>query len=518
MLPCSHPVRLNARRVISQSKHADLLNNFTKNCGFGIGLEFRDVHLLLTDKNPRLIQPHMVFNLAIGFTDLVTTGTNRKYAVYLADTVVVKDSAAAAAGEGPAKTCEALTKMPREWKDVSYLTGKEGEDDEGGEGAGGDEEFVSGARATRGSAAQEKKEATGATAAEKVRAEHQAELARRQREVALKKLAAENAESAFHSGLDDPNGSLQAYASPAEFPSAAKKDRIFVDMAAETLLLPIYDQLVPFHINTVKNVHRQEEGTYTSVRITFITPDAKLSAQQQLSAGTGASSSSPSSTSPSASHLLRYISELTYRTASSTLDKVFYDIKELKKRVQNRLKEFEARSSLVAQADLVLDKVSAAPRTLTHRSLTLRMSSMMSFSPTRPTLRPSVASSAWTCSYAEGGAGASSAESKEDDRLADGARQWPALLHHRQVQGGHPLHQHQVGLLPARRGHPPGAAALRAQEPHPAGPHQDQENQLPADLLRGRRRQRGPAQLQPLPRRGRPDGGAAGAPTQAQVE
>ena len=356
--------RLNARRVISQSKQADLLDRFTKNCGFGTGLEFRDAHLLLTDKNPRVIQPNMVINLAIGFTDLTTPGTNHKYAVYLADTVLVKDNAVPpAAGETAAKTCESLTKMPREWKDVSYLIGKEGEEGEGGEG--GDEDFTSGARATRGSTAQEKKEATGVTAADKVRAEHQMELARRQREIALKKLAAENAEGAFHSGLDDPNGSLQAYASPADFPSAAKRDRIHVDMAAETLLLPIYDQLVPFHINTVKNVHRQEEGTYTSVRITFITPDPKLSAaQQQLGAGgTAASSSSPSSTS---SQLLRYISELTYRTASSTLDKVFYDIKELKKRVQNRQKEFEARSSLVAQADLILDKVRAA-RTHTRR-------------------------------------------------------------------------------------------------------------------------------------------------------
>ena len=104
-------VMLNAKRVIQQSKHAQLEENFTKNCGFGIGFEFRDAALLLTDKNQRVMQTGMAFNLAIGFTDLTTT-SGKKYAVFLADTILVK-----------AADCESLTKMPREYKDVTYLLG-----------------------------------------------------------------------------------------------------------------------------------------------------------------------------------------------------------------------------------------------------------------------------------------------------------------------------------------------------------------------------------------------------------
>ena len=354
-------VMLNARRVIQQSKHSQLEEHFTKNCGFGIGLEFRDAALLLTDKNPRVMQAGMAFNLAIGFTDL-STASGKKYAVFLADTILVK-----------AMDCESLTKMPREYKDVTYLLGADADGADGAEdgaAAAGDEadsEYASGARATRGSAARAESESAKNTAEAKAMAAHQAELARKQREIALRKLAAAEADGQFNSGLDDKQGQVQAYTSPAAFPAQARKDRIHVDHVAEALLLPIYDQLVPFHINTVKNVHRQEEGAQgaTSLRITFFTPDAKLTqAQQSLGIGNPTAPTSSANGQPHSAasvQALRYISELTYRSNSGSLDKVFYDIKELRKRVQNRMKELEAKQSLVVQADLVLDRRGPVP-------------------------------------------------------------------------------------------------------------------------------------------------------------
>ena len=354
-------VMLNAKRVIQQSKHAALEDKFTKNCGFGIGFEFRDGALLLTDKNPRVIQAGMAFNLAIGFTDL-TTASGKKYAVFLADTILVR-----------ATDCESLTKMPREYKDVTYLLGGDADGADDGAAAAGDDadsEYASGARATRGSAARAESESAKNTAESKAMAAHQAELARKQREIALRKLAAVEADGQFNSGLDEQQGQIQAYASPAAFPAQARKERIHVDHVAEALLLPIYDQLVPFHINTVKNVHRQEEGAQgaTSLRITFFTPDAKLTqAQQTLGLGNpnaagGATAAAGGQPHSAASVLaLRYISELTYRSNTGSLDKVFYDIKELRKRVQNRMKELEAKQSLVVQADLTLDRRGPVP-------------------------------------------------------------------------------------------------------------------------------------------------------------
>ena len=48
--------------------------------------------------------------------------------------------------------------------------------------------------------------------------------------------------------------------------------QIFVDRKASTIVLPIHGFAVPFHINTIKNVSKSEEGNQTLLRINFQTP------------------------------------------------------------------------------------------------------------------------------------------------------------------------------------------------------------------------------------------------------
>ena len=45
-----------------------------------------------------------------------------------------------------------------------------------------------------------------------------------------------------------------------------------VDHRKQTVILPINGFAVPFHIKTIKNAIKQEEGDYTVVRIMFVTP------------------------------------------------------------------------------------------------------------------------------------------------------------------------------------------------------------------------------------------------------
>ena len=45
-----------------------------------------------------------------------------------------------------------------------------------------------------------------------------------------------------------------------------------VDRKALTVILPVYGFAVPFHINTIKNASKQDEGDYTYLRINFQTP------------------------------------------------------------------------------------------------------------------------------------------------------------------------------------------------------------------------------------------------------
>lgn len=48
--------------------------------------------------------------------------------------------------------------------------------------------------------------------------------------------------------------------------------QIVVDARAHTVILPIYGMAVPFHISTLKNVSKSDEGDYVMLRLNFITP------------------------------------------------------------------------------------------------------------------------------------------------------------------------------------------------------------------------------------------------------
>ncbi len=48
--------------------------------------------------------------------------------------------------------------------------------------------------------------------------------------------------------------------------------QIFVDRKAQTIVLPVHGYAVPFHINTVKNVSKNDEGEFTYLRVNFQTP------------------------------------------------------------------------------------------------------------------------------------------------------------------------------------------------------------------------------------------------------
>ena len=50
------------------------------------------------------------------------------------------------------------------------------------------------------------------------------------------------------------------------------KCQIFVDRKSQTVVLPIHGFAVPFHINTIKNVSKNEEADFTLLRVNFQTP------------------------------------------------------------------------------------------------------------------------------------------------------------------------------------------------------------------------------------------------------
>ena len=48
--------------------------------------------------------------------------------------------------------------------------------------------------------------------------------------------------------------------------------QIFVDRKAQTVILPVNGFAVPFHINTIKNASKNDEGEFTYLRVNFQSP------------------------------------------------------------------------------------------------------------------------------------------------------------------------------------------------------------------------------------------------------
>jgi nucleosome binding factor SPN SPT16 subunit len=313
---------------------------FTRDCGTSIGLEFSESQYKLNAKGTRVIKEGMVFNLAMGFSglpfdgkgmdepDKVKSAKSRKFAVFLADTVVVEAGAAEAAF---------LTHAKRAIDQVAWTTEEDDDDMDDEE----EEDPTAGAQAKRKT---RKDKAEDLVTEDESRRKKVAEIARKKTEEALRRLAEGKVASKFNSNKK-LGGKFQAYSRPRDMPTLKKRaNAIHVDSEAEAVLLPIHQQLVPFHISTIKNVYKTDEGKSTQLRVAFLTPSTKgdISNIEQLLSFSDQKQ--------------KWIRELTYRSSGSSLDEAFYAINELRKRFKERLKDMEDKETTVEQKDLILDK------------------------------------------------------------------------------------------------------------------------------------------------------------------
>lgn len=66
---------------------------------------------------------------------------------------------------------------------------------------------------------------------------------------------------------------VSGYKGPEDFPSKASGSTLYVDDAAQVLLVPINGVPCPFHVSTIKNVSMQQQGTAGNVlRLNFVSP------------------------------------------------------------------------------------------------------------------------------------------------------------------------------------------------------------------------------------------------------
>lgn len=136
-----------------------------------------------------------------------------------------------------------------------------------------------------------------------------------------------------------------AYSSRENFPEAAKKNQIYIDTRHESVLLPIQGQIVPFHVSTLKNVSKNEEGKHFYLRINFIHPGVGIIKDSKYLL--------PELKDPNNF----YIKELTFRSSNPrNLNYSFKTLKELIKKVRVMEVEAKEKGSLVDQEKLVLIK------------------------------------------------------------------------------------------------------------------------------------------------------------------
>ena len=113
-----------------------------------------------------------------------------------------------------------------------------------------------------------------------------------------------------------------------------------VDRKAETVILPIYGQPVPFHISTLKNVTKSEEQEYVLLRFNFVTPGQTIGKKEGPVPFEDINST--------------FIRALSFKSADVyRMNEVSKEINDLKKELAKREAERMEMADLVEQDNLI---------------------------------------------------------------------------------------------------------------------------------------------------------------------
>jgi nucleosome binding factor SPN SPT16 subunit len=251
--------------ALVRSKKPELEKHFLKNVGAGIGIETRDGTLILNSKSTRSLKDGMTLCVTTGFSDVENPSPQDKqskiYSMVLTDTVRVTSSEPVLfTGDAPSdldatsfffKDDEEAAPTPKKAKKDSAV----------------------GAVATK-NITKTKLRAERATqndeGAEARRREHQKDLQRKKQEEGLAR---------FAETTGDQNGTavkkfkrFESYKRDNQFPTRVRDLAIVMDSKNSTVVLPIMGRPVPFHIQTIKNASKSDEGDFSYLRINFLSP------------------------------------------------------------------------------------------------------------------------------------------------------------------------------------------------------------------------------------------------------
>lgn len=351
-------------------KIPELQPTMTKNVGFCTGIEFRDNALVLNGKNENKVLESSVFNVSVGIQN-ITDSENGTYSVMVGDTVFIR-----AADRGP----DIYTaKNRKDFKHISYAISNDADDPEP-ERAPAKRSADRGADRTEASQSRRKKasdvvdvdtealmnqprsrrrnipdgiQEEGADE-EARRKKHQETLAKKMLDRGLSRLKGGNILTMDHAKetqktlLDE----FCAFETVKDFPTL-KPRCIIVDMEHEAIIVPINGIPVPFHISTLKNATKSDEGQYSYLRVNFHTPQATVSR------GPGRPDNSPKfpGFAVDEGSTVSFIKEFTFRSSNPiNLNDCLRKIKELRKRATEKATHALEKESLVEQQTLVIER------------------------------------------------------------------------------------------------------------------------------------------------------------------
>ncbi|KAH8820790.1 FACT complex subunit-domain-containing protein [Xylogone sp. PMI_703] len=255
----------NKALALVKSKKPELEKHFLRNVGSGIGIETRDGTLLLNAKSTRSLKDGMTLCVTTGFNDIENPSPQDKkskiYSMVLSDTVrVTTTDPVIFTGDAPSDL------------DATSFFFKDDEEPEPTPKKSKKDPSVGAVAAKNITKTKLRAERTTQIdeGAEARRREHQKELAKKKQEEGLAR---------FAEATGNQNGvavkkfkRFESYKRDNQFPSKVRDLAIVVDPKNSTIVLPIMGRPVPFHIQTIKNASKSDEGEYAYLRINFLSP------------------------------------------------------------------------------------------------------------------------------------------------------------------------------------------------------------------------------------------------------
>ncbi|KAJ1505154.1 FACT complex subunit spt16 [Coelomomyces lativittatus] len=373
-----------ALRIIKE-KRPDLEPHFIKSLGCSIGIEFRDTLISLSPKNELEIPVNTVLNICVGFQQLKNDTANdergKVYAYYIADTVVVEQDKVTCLtskstidpsnvcfyfeeedevddsddnNNGKEKEAETFKKKQPNGNTVSSLSdrsGKKGDpivESRKNTTAMATSSSTSGTLDLHSSKRPERRKASSILqtktryedreqSAEAKRQAHQKELAQQRQAEGLRRFTEQNEKSQKENAR--VLRKFESYKTMYMLPKDAGL-QIYVDHRNESIVLPMFGFSVPFHIATLKNLSKNDEGEYVYIRLNFVTPGQTVGRKEEM----------PFDDNDQVS----LVKTLTYRSTDvARMTDIYRQISELKKQSLKAEAERKDKADIVEQDQLI---------------------------------------------------------------------------------------------------------------------------------------------------------------------